>query len=102
MAERVGAYLLVNARHECRLLDDVEDHNSRDWLTTIVEKHRSLGARCWSAEVHVILNLISSYATNRHKALLIALTHDADITLTEEEIANFERCKLRDAQTTRV
>ena len=85
----MGAYLLVDTRQHGRLLDDVKDHDAREGLAAVIQEERSLGARGGGALLHVELNLVARNATNGYKALLIALTHDAYVALTEEEVADF-------------
>lgn len=53
VAQRVWAYLLLDAS-ECRSTSYyVKDHYACEWLATVVQKESSLGAMLWAAMLHV-------------------------------------------------
>ena len=98
VAEGVRAYLLVDACTQGRLLYDGEYHPAREARASVIQEKRILAAVCL-ALLLVELDAVAGKTTHGHKTLLVALADDADVALTEEEVAQLQVAQLRYAQS---
>lgn len=88
---------LVQANVEREILDDGEDHNPRELLSISIQEHktfmpllRRLVRRTAADLLHIKLCIFQRVATNRHKALLIALACDAKKAHIGVNVVQFE------------
>lgn len=87
VSEGVGADAFVYIGTGGSLLDDGENHHSRELFSPIVQKESLLLAvtvACFEVELYAV----ACYAAYGYEALLVSLARNTNIPLTEEEVAD--------------
>jgi hypothetical protein len=105
MAEGVGTYGFLNACCLHEFLDEVEDHDARDFGFSFGEKHVVLVARLDVAHRIAVdeieLELVDCLIRYRYKALLGTFAFHSDEFIFEIEVVESERTEFADSQSTR-
>ena len=83
VAEGVGANLLVDACALGSLLDDGVYHHAREACASVVEKERVVALLALAALLLIERYALARDTTHGHKALLVSLADNADVTLAK-------------------
>ena len=105
MAKGVGTYGFLNTCSLHEFLDEVEDHDARDFGFSFGKKHIVLVARLDVAHRIAVdeieLKLVDCLIRYRYKALLGTFTFHSDEFIFEIEVVESECTEFADSQSTR-